>query len=103
LRIPLKWGTDSGEVGQRRSEATPVTVMISEVPHLSQDLSLVSASSIISFPSFRFCREHIPFEVGQDSVGKWGAIPEHVGHDSGEVGQPESGCPLDRWSDHFRR
>jgi aryl sulfotransferase len=36
LRIPLKWGTDSGEVGQRRSGATLVTAMISEVPHLSQ-------------------------------------------------------------------
>jgi hypothetical protein len=37
VRIPLKWGTDSGEVGQRRSEATLVTAMISEVPHMSQD------------------------------------------------------------------
>jgi hypothetical protein len=37
LRIPLKWGTDSGEVGQRRSEATLVTAMISEVPHMSQE------------------------------------------------------------------
>ena len=36
LRIPMKWGTDSGEVGQRRSEAALVTAMISEVPHLSQ-------------------------------------------------------------------
>jgi hypothetical protein len=36
VRIPLKWGTDSGEVGQRRSGATLVTAMISEVPHLSQ-------------------------------------------------------------------
>jgi len=36
LRIPLKWGTKYGEVGQRRSEATLVTAMISEVPHLSQ-------------------------------------------------------------------
>ena len=39
LRIPLKWGTDSGDVGQRRSEATLVTDMISEVPHLSQGFS----------------------------------------------------------------
>ena len=37
LRIPLKWGTNSGEVGQRRSEATLVTAMISEVPHISQE------------------------------------------------------------------
>jgi len=37
MRIPLKWGTDSGEVGQRRSEATLVTAMISEVPHMRQD------------------------------------------------------------------
>ena len=36
VRIPLKWGTKYGEVGQRRSEATLVTAMISEVPHLSQ-------------------------------------------------------------------
>jgi len=25
VRIPLKWGTNSGDVGQRRSEATLVT------------------------------------------------------------------------------
>ena len=37
VRIPLKWGTDSGEVGQRRSEATPVTAMISELPHMGQE------------------------------------------------------------------
>jgi hypothetical protein len=37
LRIPLKWGTEYGEVGQRRSAAKLVTVMISEVPHLGQD------------------------------------------------------------------
>jgi hypothetical protein len=37
VRIPLKWGTDSGEVGQRRSGATLVVAMISEAPHLSQD------------------------------------------------------------------
>jgi hypothetical protein len=36
VRIPLKWGTDSGDVGQRRSGATPVTAMIYEAPHLSQ-------------------------------------------------------------------
>ena len=35
LRIPLKWD-DSGEVGQRRSAATLVTAMISEVLHVSQ-------------------------------------------------------------------
>ena len=37
MRIPLKWGTDSGEVGQRRSEATLVRDIIAEVPHLSQE------------------------------------------------------------------
>ena len=36
LWIPLKWGTDSGDVGQHRSGATLVKAMISEVPHLSQ-------------------------------------------------------------------
>jgi hypothetical protein len=38
VRIPLKWGTNSGEVGQRRSEATLVRLMISEVPHMRQDI-----------------------------------------------------------------
>jgi len=37
VRIPVKWGTDSGDVGQRRSEATLVTDIISEVPHLRQE------------------------------------------------------------------
>jgi hypothetical protein len=39
LRIPLKWGTDSGEVGQRRSEATLVMPIMSDVPQLSQEIS----------------------------------------------------------------
>ena len=33
----MKWGTDSGDVGQHRGEATLVTAMISEVPHIRQD------------------------------------------------------------------
>jgi hypothetical protein len=36
LRIPMKWGTDSDEVGQHQSEATLVMAMITEVPHFSQ-------------------------------------------------------------------
>lgn len=39
LRIPVKWGTDSGDVGQSRSEATLVISMIGEVPHMSQESS----------------------------------------------------------------
>jgi hypothetical protein len=38
LSIPVKWGTDSGEVGQRQSKATLAMAMISEVPHLSQEV-----------------------------------------------------------------
>jgi hypothetical protein len=37
LSIPVKWGTDSADVGQRRSRATLAMAMISEVPHLSQE------------------------------------------------------------------
>jgi CheY-like chemotaxis protein len=37
LSIPVKWGTDSAEVGQRQSKATLAMAMISEVPHLSQE------------------------------------------------------------------
>jgi len=36
LRIPMKWGTDSDEVGQHQGEATLVMAMITEVPHFSQ-------------------------------------------------------------------
>jgi len=39
LRIPVKWGTDSGDVGQCRSEATLGIFMISVVPHMSQESS----------------------------------------------------------------
>ena len=75
VRIPLKWGTDSGEVGQRRSGATLVTAMISEVPHMSQEfccwrgkqhhfVSIISflraANSVRSGARFRW-------EAGQDS------------------------------------
>jgi hypothetical protein len=38
VSIPVKWGTDSGEVGQRQSKATLAMAMISEVPHLSQEV-----------------------------------------------------------------
>jgi hypothetical protein len=36
MRIPMKWGTDSDEVGQHQGEATLVMAMITEVPHFSQ-------------------------------------------------------------------
>jgi hypothetical protein len=54
LRIPMKWGTDSGACGAASERATLVTAMISEVPHLSQDFVSDGASSIISFPLFHF-------------------------------------------------
>jgi len=37
LRIPMKWGTDSGASGAASSQATLVTAIITEVPHFSQD------------------------------------------------------------------
>ena len=37
LRIPMKWGTDSGGSGAASGQAALVTVMISEAPHLSQE------------------------------------------------------------------
>ena len=37
LRIPMKWGTDSGASGAASSQATLVTAIITEVPHVSQD------------------------------------------------------------------
>ena len=52
VRIPMKWGTDSDEVGQRQSEATLVMAMITEVPHFSQVvLAWWRAIGIISFLS----------------------------------------------------
>src|SRR6266700_1989257 len=95
VRIPLKWGTNYGEVGQRRSEATLVTAMIAEVPHLSQEFCcLVRATA-----SFRF--HHLVFLVRFHSAGsgagfRWevGRDYGHVGRDSAEVGQPVRGCPL---------
>ena len=53
VRIPLKWGTYSGDVGRRRSEATSGVLIIAEVPHLGQEereKSGVSARRL----SFRF-------------------------------------------------
>ena len=44
MRIPVKWGTDSGEAGQGRSEATLAISMIGEVPHMSQDSSEIGVS-----------------------------------------------------------
>jgi hypothetical protein len=37
VRIPMKWGTDSGGNGAASEQATLVTVMISEAPHFSQE------------------------------------------------------------------
>ena len=37
VRIPMKWGTDSGASGAASERAALVTAMISEVPHLSQE------------------------------------------------------------------
>jgi len=50
VRIPVKWGTDSGEVGQCRSEATLGISMIGEVPHMSQE----SSGTVVQSASFRF-------------------------------------------------
>ena len=89
MRIPLKWGTDSGEVGQRRSEATLVKAMISEVPHLSQEICCWQGQATsIRFHHLVSGPLVIPVEAGQDSAGKRGRIPGHVGRDSAEVGQP---------------
>jgi len=37
VRIPMKWGTDSGGSGAASEQAALVTVMISEAPHFSQE------------------------------------------------------------------
>ena len=37
MRIPVKWATDSGEVGQSRSEATLVGFYLIHVAHMSQE------------------------------------------------------------------
>ncbi len=37
LRIPMKWGTNSGGSGAASEQAALVTGMISEAPHFSQD------------------------------------------------------------------
>ena len=50
VRIPVKWGTDSGDVGQCRSEATLGISMIGEVPHMSQE----SSGTVVQSASFRF-------------------------------------------------
>jgi hypothetical protein len=59
VRIPLKWGTDSGDVGQHRSEATLVIAMITEVPHIRQQICRLAGPFIISFhhlvSSLRVC------------------------------------------------
>ena len=37
LRIPMKWGTDSGGNGAASEQAALVTAMISEAPHFRQE------------------------------------------------------------------
>jgi hypothetical protein len=90
------------QVGQRRSEATLVTGMISEVPHLSQDFCVMGTDdqhhfvSIISFP-----HEFVPIEVGRDFDRGGARFRREVGQGSDgsgagfrlEVGQPRIGLP----------
>lgn len=50
VRIPVKWGTDSSGCGAASERSDAGMVMISEVPHLSQDfLDFREPSGIISF------------------------------------------------------
>lgn len=69
MRIPLKWGTKYSDVGQRRSETTLVTAMISKVPDFSQDVCSWRGQAA----SFRFHHfvllGRIPLEAGHDYVG----------------------------------
>jgi hypothetical protein len=74
LRIPVKWGTDSGEVGQGRSKATLGISMIGEVPHMSQESSSSGVVIIISFP-------------GSGNTGT--LYSGEAGRHSGEVGHPD--------------
>jgi hypothetical protein len=73
LRIPVKWGTDSGEAGQGRSEATLVISMIGEVPHMSQESSEIGVNQHHFVSSFGY--------TGTLHSGE-------AGRDSGEVGHP---------------
>ena len=97
MRIPMKWGTDSDEVGQHQSEATLVMAMITEVPHFSQVFLLgegKGAIGIISFPSSRFSPdERSENEVGRDSDGSGAAFRNWWGTVPNEAGQPRRVTP----------
>jgi hypothetical protein len=68
----VKWGTDSGDVGQCRSEATLGIFMISVVPHMSQESSGIGGLvSIISFLRSGAPEGCIPVKWGRIPV-KWG-------------------------------
>jgi len=89
LRIPMKWGTDSGASGAAPSQATLVTVIIAEVPQFSQDVcTLVRTIGIISFPLSRFSLDTVPVQVGHLFRSMWGGVPTGMGQHSEIGGAP---------------
>jgi hypothetical protein len=69
VRIPVKWGTDSGACGAASERSDAGYAHDLKVPHISQDfLRFRGSSSIISFPRLVSFVADIPFDVGRDSV-----------------------------------
>ena len=84
LRIPVMWGSGSGDVGRRRSEATLVVFYISQAAHMSQE----KGKCRHQLASFRFlacqvARLWIPLDVGQH----YGDVGRCLG-DAGQPGLP---------------
>jgi hypothetical protein len=72
MRIPMKWGTDSGASGAASRQATLVRAMIAEVPQFSQDFCAGEGNQhhFVSIISFLFVT---PFQR------KWGTHSDPCG------------------------
>src|SRR3954453_16555469 len=83
MRIPGKWGTNSGASGAVPKRTTLGTFMISEVPHLSQGNCACRGRPADYHGSRGLWCRHCFCVV---SPVMWGGVPEPVGHDSGGSG-----------------
>ena len=86
MRIPVKWGTDSGGCGPASESQTQAKVMMPEVDHFSQE----KCAGEDQAASFRFIVSFFGSTTPDFSVPvMWSTIPVDVGRRSGGCGPPK--------------
>jgi hypothetical protein len=93
LRIRMKWGTDSGGSGAASEQAALGTVMISEVPHLSQDF-YERWRQAASFRVHHLVSAWVVLRRKWGGISKfrskWGTVSKLAGRHSERSGAPQA-------------